>query len=73
MAQERLFQAELLTRKAWANFLPRLNAGVGYTFNDAGQLVLCEGFSDTADPATQRQECLASLIAALDPAAGPPA
>ncbi|MEW5848017.1 MAG: TolC family protein [Myxococcota bacterium] len=33
VAQERLFQAELLTRKAWANFLPRLNAGVGYTFS----------------------------------------
>lgn len=53
--------------------LLRRTPGVAYTFSDAGQLVLCEGFSDTADPATQRKECLASTIAALDPASSPPA
>jgi hypothetical protein len=47
--------------------LPRRVPSVGYTFTDTGQLVLCEGFTAAADPATQRQECLASTIALLDP------
>lgn len=52
--------------------LERRVPDLSYTFSDAGQFVLCEGFTATADPATQRQECLATPIAVLDPVTGVP-
>lgn len=33
LAQERMYQSELLIRKAWSTVLPRLNASLTYTFN----------------------------------------
>lgn len=33
VAQEQMFQTELLIRKAWSSVLPRLNANVGYQFS----------------------------------------
>jgi hypothetical protein len=47
--------------------LARPVPGISYTFSDVGQLVFCQGFTASADPATQRRECLASTIAVLNP------